>query len=127
MPTENEEIARIQGAHELGLAFVRSSILINGGGFVVLLGYMAASTEASLITFSLVGLKLSLTCFLIGVATVMLALGLSYIYTAPNFLSPTKQWLDSKIIPINAVLCLMSLTAFCVGVVFLILTSSKPL
>ena len=126
MPTENEEIARISGAHELGLAFVRSSILINGGAFVVLIGYMATSTESSLIKFSLPGLKFAMTCFLIGVTSVMLALGISYVYTAPNSASPTKHWLDNKIIPTNAVLCMISLGAFCFGVISLILTSFEP-
>jgi len=126
MPTENEEIARISGAHELGLAFVRSSILINGGTFVVLIGYMATSTEVSLIKLSLGGLKFSLSCFLIVIVSVMSALGISYVYTAPNFESQAKHWLDNKMIPTNTMLCLISLAAFCAGVISLILTSSEP-
>ena len=125
MPTENEEIARIAGAHELGLAFVRSSILINGGAFVVLIGYMAASNKDSLITFSLAGLKFSLSSFLVGIVSVMAALVTSYAYTAPNFSSPSKHWLDTKIIPINVILCSISLISFVLGVVSLIATSSS--
>ncbi len=109
MPTNEEEIARIEGAHQLGLVFVRSSILINGGAFVVLLGFMATSTDASLFTISLSGLKIALSCFLTGIVSVMASLVLSYTYTAPNFESRTRKWLDNKVIPANAVLSLISL------------------
>ena len=124
MPTENEEIARLSGAHELGLAFVRSSILINGGAFVVLLGYMATSSETSLVVFSLKGLKLSLSCFLVGIVAVMTALGASYLYTAPNHESTIKRWFDTKIIAVNVILCLISLSAIAIGVMSLIFKSS---
>lgn len=124
MPTENEEIARISGAHELGLAFVRSSILINGGAFVVLLGYMTASSKTSLVVVSLGGIKVAMSCFLVGIVSVLLALATSYLYTAPNLDSRLKRWFDAKIIPLNFVLCLVSLSAFTIGVATLICSSS---
>ena|GEM_PF-3549086 len=126
METENEEIARISGAHELGLAFVRSSILLNGGAFVVLLGYMATATEEAQVVISLGGLKFALGFFLFGIVSVMTALGVSYVYTALNNLSPIKHSLDTKIIPLNAILCALSLGFFIAGVLILIFTTSAP-
>ena len=116
----DEDIARIDGAHALGLAFVRSCILLNGGAFAILLAYMAGSTEQSLIKFTLFGLRLALSCFLASIILVLLALLLSYIYTALNFESPFRNWLDPKIIWFNALLCFLSLASFSTGVIALI-------
>ncbi|MFP4451308.1 MAG: hypothetical protein ACLFP0_10320 [Rhodosalinus sp.] len=120
---DNENIARIQGAHELGLAFVRAVVLLNGGAFTVLLAYMAGARMDSLVTFGLAGLKTAMYCFLSAIVLVLAALLVSYIYTALNFQSPLRQRLDTKIIPINAVLSFASLALFAFGVVSLIRTA----
>jgi hypothetical protein len=121
MPTD-EDISRIQGAHELGLAFVRSVILLNGGAFAILMSYMAASDTNSLVGFSVVGLKMAMLCFLAGIVSVLMTLITSYLYTALNFQSPLRQWLDTKIIGSNVILCVLALLAFVFGVVTLVST-----
>ncbi len=120
----DEDISRIQGAHELGLAFVRSCILLNGGAFAIVLGYMAGATETSLVKFSLFGLQIAMSCFLVSIFLTLFTLGLSYIYTALNFQSRFREWLDTKLIPTNAFCCLAALLLFSGGVATLIATAS---
>jgi hypothetical protein len=121
LPNEDhEDIARIKGAHDLGLAFVRSIILLNGGAFAVLLAYMAGSSTESLVSFQLSGLQCAMSFFLTGIVSVLITLIVSYVYTALNFLSPMRQWLGNKIILLNAFFCLFSLASFVSGVSILI-------
>ncbi|MFT6074928.1 MAG: hypothetical protein ACJAZ1_001851 [Yoonia sp.] len=119
----DEDIARIEGTHAIGLAFVRSCILLNGGAFAILLAYMASSTKQSLIKPSFTGLRLALSCFLGSIILVMSALLYSYVYKALNFESLARTWFDGKIIPLNANVCFLSLIAFSADVVTLINSS----
>jgi hypothetical protein len=120
---DEENIARIGGAHELGLSFVRAVILLNGGAFTVLLAYMAGAKSDSLVTFNLTGLKTAMYCFLSAIVATLAALLVSYVYTALNRSSTARHWLDSKIIPINAFLSLASLVSFAYGAASLISTA----
>jgi len=113
---EDPDIARIQGAHELGLAFVRSIILLNSGAFAVLLAYMASATSDALIIFEIGGLQTAMYSFLVGILSILLALIVSYFYTALNFESRVRAWLDNKVIPANVFLALISLSVFGYGV-----------
>ena len=117
---EDPELARIKGAHELGLAFVRSPILLNGGAFAVLLAYMAAAHADALVIFQIEGLKRAVYALPFGIVSVMLALVISYAYTALNFQSHFRAWLDTKVIPTNLVLAIAPLSAFGFGVSTLI-------
>jgi hypothetical protein len=123
---EQQDVERVKGAQELGLVFVRSIILLNGGAFAVLLAYMAGSSSASLVQFSLDGLQWAMVSFLAGIVLILTSLIISYVYTALNFLSPVRQWLDNKVIPANAILALLSLFAFAGGVATLICNTEVP-
>jgi hypothetical protein len=116
---EDQDIARISGAHELGLVHVRSMILLNGGAFTVLLAYMASASTDAIIRFNADSVQKSIFLFLAGIVSIMLALLLSYMYTALNFKSGTRNWLDAKLIPANIILGVISLGCFSFGVISL--------
>ena len=120
METEDSEIARISGAHELGLAFIRALILLNSGSIVVLMTYISGADADSLVQFSVQSVKLAMTAFLIGIVAILIALIVSYVYTALNTVSRLKNWLDTRLIPLNALFAIMSLSAFICGVLTLI-------
>jgi uncharacterized membrane protein YidH (DUF202 family) len=118
--TKNERIERIKGAHELGLAFVKTLILINSGACVVLMTYMGNANNASAFGVPLPAVKWSLAAFLVGILSILSALGYSYFYTALHPSVKKKQSMDGLVIPFNTVCGLISLLAFVVGVIILI-------
>ncbi len=120
METQDQQIARIQGAHELGLTLVRTLILLNSGSIVVLMTYIAGANDSSIVRFSIPSIKAAMTWFLIGIFSILLGLIVSYVYTALNTMSRLKKWLDTKLIGLNAFLALTSLIAFVTGVSTLI-------
>ncbi|MDP3960900.1 MAG: hypothetical protein Q8Q26_12735 [Pseudorhodobacter sp.] len=126
MATVQSEISRLEQANKLGLEFFKTAILLNGGAVLALLTFVGNISENSVVQFALTNIKVSMCFFLIGIASILLTLIVSYSYTAtaPEF--RYHQYWDRHIIPLNTVLGLVSLTAFVIGVSSLILGANAP-
>jgi uncharacterized membrane protein YidH (DUF202 family) len=122
--TNEQEIARIGLANEIGLAYLKTLILLNSGSVVVLMTHMGTAKADAAFRFSLDAIKNSMLAFLFGMASILIAVIISYVYTSLNHQAKLKTWLDSWIIPFNASLGLFSLISFITGVAKLICSVS---
>jgi hypothetical protein len=118
--TDEQEIARISGAHELGLVFFRTIILLNGGAFVVLMTYLGGAKSDAAFLVSLEAIRFAMKAFLVALGAMLLALLISYLYTAMNHAVKLKKFLDSALIPLNVILSVIAIAAFVCGVLTLL-------
>lgn len=114
------EIARLEQVNLLGLTYLSTVIILNGGAMLAVLSVIGSSTSESPISFDLASLKCAMTAFLVGIGTIMIALLVSYIFTANNAASGLTAFLNTKIVLINSLLALVSLAALVCGILSLI-------
>ena len=120
METENSRNSRFEQANTLGLAYLRSLIALNGGAILALLTFIGNASAQTFVTVPLNSIKCSMTAFLIGIASMLIGLLISYSYTAPAPDSKYKVFWDTKVIALNTFCGLVSLTSFISGVAILI-------
>jgi hypothetical protein len=114
------EISRLERADSLGLAFFRTAVLLNGGGFLALLTFLGNASNEAAIVIVLSSIKRALACFLVGIVSVLSALVVSYSYTAS---APTTSWhkfWKRWIISLNSVVAIIAIAAFASAVIALI-------
>lgn len=126
MSSENSEVSRLQRADTLGLAFVRTAILINAGAILAILTFAGNADSSRMIWFEFESIKSAMWSFLVGIGSILLALIFSYSYTAtaPQY-SWHKFW-DRWIITFNCGFASTSVGAFLFGVATLINGSVVP-
>ncbi|MBE1291475.1 MAG: hypothetical protein GJ677_03200 [Rhodobacteraceae bacterium] len=120
MSSESGEISRLEQANTLGLAFMRTIVLLNGGGILALLTYLGNASAQTQVQIGVASIKLSIALFLAGITSVLMALVISYTFTAS---APETRWSrfwNSWIIPLNGVLALVSVVAFVAAVLSLL-------
>ena len=121
MPNVQSEISRLDQAQALGLEYLRTTILLNGGAIFALLTFIGNATASAVIQFNLGNLKGSMWAFLVGIVSVLLGVIISYSYTATAPESYYSQFWNRHIVLLNTLLALISLSAFILGVASLIL------
>lgn len=125
LESEASRIARIEQANTLGLSFVKTIILLNGGAVLATLTFMGNADANAYINLSVGSIKLSLSMFLVGITSVLTALLISYSFTATAPGQKYEQYWDRWIIIFNSVLGLISIGAFVFGVIALIVGTEK--
>lgn len=120
MLTESGEVSRLEQANILGLAFVRTIILLNGGGILALLTYLGNASSQTQVAISVSSIKCAMALFLTGIVSVLVGLMISYTYTASFPKNSYAQFWNRWIIPTNAALLLISLVAFALAVTVLL-------
>ena len=120
MLSEQSEINRLQQANALGLEYLRTVVLLIGGAILALLTFMGNASQDAAIQFSIEAVKGSMIAFLVGIVAVLVALIVSYTYTATAPSEGYHKFWDGWIIPLNAVLAVVSLAAFVCGVIQLV-------
>ncbi len=126
MSSENSEVSRLQRADALGLALVRTTILLNSGAILAVLTFAGNADDSRMIWFERGSIKCAMLSFLIGIASILLALIVSYSYTATAPQYCWHRFWDNWIIPFNVVLGISSVGAFLLGVGVLIAGSVSP-
>lgn len=126
MSSEDSEVSRLQRADALGLAFVRTSILLNSGAILAVLTFAGSADVSRMIWFEFGSIRCAMWSFLIGIASILLALIFSYSYTATAPCYAWHKFWDDWIILFNSILGIVSMGAFLVGVAILISGSSPP-
>lgn len=121
MPTEQSEISRLEQANALGLEYLRTVVLLNGGAILALLTFLGNSKVDASVQFTLRSVKTALLAFLVGIVAVLVGLIVSYTYTATPLEYRYHQFWNRWIVTLNAVLAIVSLGAFVLGVSCLIL------
>jgi hypothetical protein len=124
--SEGSEVSRLQRADALGLAFVRTTILLNSGAILAVLTFAGNADASRMIWFEFESIKSAMWSFLIGIASILLALIVSYSYTATAPQYAWHKFWDHWVIPFNVVLGLLSVGAFLFGVAVLISGSVPP-
>jgi hypothetical protein len=126
MASESSEISRLEEANRLGLVYLRTLVLLNGGAILALLTFLGNASTSPIVEFDLGSIKSSMVAFLVGITSMLLALLISYSYTAtaPEY-SWHKFW-NMWIIRLNSGLGLGALIAFIVGVSILISGAESP-
>ena len=124
MPTEQSEISRQEQATTLGLEYLRTVVLLNGGAILALLTFLGNSKLDAAVQFTLGSVKTALLAFLVGIVAILIGSIISYTYTAtaPEY-SSRKFW-NKWIITRNTLLAMASLSAFVFGVSSLICGAS---
>jgi hypothetical protein len=123
---ENSEISRLEQANTLGLAYLRTMVTLNGGAILALLTFIGNAQAQTAFFVPLHTLRLSLACFLVALVSLLVALVVSYSFTATAPESRYSIFWNRWIVALNSILALMSLVTFALGVLFLLLgTSSK--
>ncbi|MGJ8618568.1 MAG: hypothetical protein ACSHWS_17125 [Sulfitobacter sp.] len=120
MPHSDAEISRLEQANLLGLTYLRTVVLLNGGAMIAVLTLVGNSTEKTAILFSLMSVKCSMVAFVLGIASILSALLVSYVFTANAPESKTSNFLNNYVVGINAFLGLLSLASFLAGSLILI-------
>lgn len=118
---DQSEISRLEQANVLGLEYLKAMILLNGGAIIALLTFIGNASDDAAIQFSLPHVRAALSFFLTGICSILLALILSYSYTATNPMASYHKFWNNYIIPTNCVLALISLAGFVIGAASLIL------
>ena len=125
MATEQSEISRLQQANTLGLEYLRTVVLLNGGAILALLTFMGNASDSAAIQFSLGSVQTAMLAFLFGIVVNLIALIVSYTFTATAPQQRYHQFWDRWIIALNAVMALTSLGAFVYGVIKLVLGAAE--
>ncbi|MBC7131540.1 MAG: hypothetical protein H5U16_00350 [Roseovarius sp.] len=120
MTSKDSEVSRLGRADALGLAFVRTTIILNSGAILAILTFAGNADASRMIWFEFESIKCAMWSFLVGIASILLALIISYSYmaTAPQYC--WHSFWDNWIIPFNVVLGILSVGAFLFGVGVLI-------
>jgi hypothetical protein len=126
MASESSEISRLEEANRLGLAYLRTLVLLNGGAILALLTFLGSASTSPIVQFDLASIKCAMWAFLVGISLMLFALLISYSYTATAPEQSWRKFWDDRIITLNSVLGLGALIAFFVGVSSLILGAVSP-
>ena len=121
MANEQSEDSRLEQANTLGLEFLKAIILLNGGAILSLLTFIGNASASAAFQLNLESVRISMLAFLVGIVSVLFGLLISYSYTAT---APGDSWRvfwDRHLIKLNAILGLVSLMAFAIGVGSLII------
>lgn len=121
MSREPSEIARLEGANTLGLAFVKTVMLLNGGAMLAILSFIGNAQHNSPIILDVGYVKISMWLFLAGITSMLLALIFSYSYTASHPDTDWHQFWDKWIILLNFVCGLVSVLCFVGGVSYVVM------
>ncbi len=125
MSGESHELSRQDRANALGLAFLRSILLLNGGGILALLTFLGNASAQTVVTIPLATIKVAMVCFLVAIAAMMLGLLISYSFTAmPPETKFAKFW-DRHIVRLNFYMGVVSWAAFIIAVLILVAGSSE--
>ncbi|MFT6451081.1 MAG: hypothetical protein ACJA06_000562 [Halocynthiibacter sp.] len=127
MPNETSEISRLERSDRLGLAAFRVLITLNAGAILAMLTYVGGANNTSQLSIATVELIRAMWCFLGGIVSILIALLVSYAFTASIPESRFSDFFNKWIVLTNAVLGIACLALFGSGVAFLILGIEKPL
>jgi len=125
MNKDSAEISRLEQANVLGLAYLRTIVLLNGGAILAVLTLAGNAREDTLFFFSLASIKAAMWAFLIGITSVLIALLFSYSYTASAPETGWRNFWDQWIIRFNSVLALAAIVSFVFGVSMLIMGAAS--
>ncbi|TFL19220.1 hypothetical protein [Jannaschia formosa] len=107
-------------ANELGLAFARTIVLLNGGAFAILLAYLGSASSTSAFVVSIDGLQRALSSFLLALLLMLAAILYSYVrYALPPEMG-TARYLENSVVGVNAVCGIGAVICFAYGVIVLI-------
>ncbi|AGI69560.1 hypothetical protein OAN307_c41620 [Octadecabacter antarcticus 307] len=112
---------RFDRADQLGLAFMRTLILLNGGAILSVLTFLGNASSQTNVTIQTGCIISAMIAFLVAIVAVLLGLGVSYTFYAINEQSSWSQFWNNWIVPFNAVMGLTSLFGFTIGLVLLLL------
>ncbi|WP_316015440.1 hypothetical protein [Roseobacter sp. HKCCA0434] len=116
MSNEISEDSRLERADALGLATARTLIVLHSGAMLAMLTYIGGNSRESAIAIQTEAIISAITYFSVGTALVLIALALSYSYTAS---APGQKWSifwAEWIIPLNLVVAIGSTALFFSGV-----------
>ena len=125
MNDEGLEISRQERATSLGLAFLRSILLLNGGGILALLTFLGNASAQTMVTIPLGSIKWAMFCFLAAIASMMFGLLVSYAFTATTPESRFANFWNEHIVKFNFSLGFFALSAFIAALCILIFGAAQ--
>ena len=126
MPSNEREISRLQRADALGLAFLRTIILLNAGAILAILTFIGNAETSHIIQFEIDSIKCAMWAFLVGITSTLTGLVISYSYTASAPQTCWHKFWDKYLIRLNFLIAAISVSAFVYGVARLINGSGAP-
>jgi hypothetical protein len=119
------EISRFDRANSLGLAYLRSTLLLNGGGIIALLTFLGNASAQTAISIPLMTIKIAMSFFLLAISSMMLGLLISYSYTASAPDTDYSEFWNRHIIKLNSICGAVALTCFVLAVLYLVFGSTQ--
>jgi hypothetical protein len=117
---DEREISRFERSDALGLAFLRTMILLNGGAILALLTFLGSSSAQTELMIELYHVKKALLSFIAAIISVLLGLVISYSYTASAPETCYSQFWNNHIVKANTFLGVVTIAFFVWGVLILI-------
>lgn len=111
---------RINRADQLGLAMVRTLVLLNGGAILSVMTFLGNAAAQTKVTIETIAITCAIQAFLFSIVSTLFALGVSYTFYAIQPESKYSEFWNNWIVPFNTVLILSSIVGFVVGVIFLL-------
>jgi hypothetical protein len=125
MGSGQSEDSRLEQANTLGLEYLRTLILLNGGAILALFTFMGNASGDAAIQFSLSAVKCAMAAFVIAIVFMLISLVISYSYTATAPGHSYRDFWDKWIITINSLLGVASLALFVIGFFSLIIGATS--
>lgn len=114
----------MEASDQMGLAFARAILLVNGGAFVLLMAHLGSSSADPLLQIGLTSIRRAMAGFLVGVASILAAFLVSHArYSFPSDTRPSI-WLGEHIVLNNLILDINSISGFLYGVFVLLIGAS---
>ena len=126
MESGQSEDSRLEQSNTLGLEYLRTLVILNGGAILALLTFMGNASGDAAIQFSLSSVKCAMISFVLAIFIVLISLLISYSYTATAPGQPYKSFWDKWIIKTNCFLGFISLVFFVIGFRSLIIGATSP-
>lgn len=111
---------RIDRADQLGLAFVKTLILLNGGAIIAVLTCLGNASTQTVVGIEVPSIVWAIALFLVSILLSLAALGVSYTFYGVNEDHPYHRFWNNWIVPFNTVAMLAALFGFAAGVITLL-------
>ncbi|WP_299726385.1 hypothetical protein [uncultured Tateyamaria sp.] len=117
---DESEISRLERADALGMSFVRTMIVLHGGALLALMTFLGNASAQTSITVKICVIKQAMTSFVVGICSILIALLISYTYTAAHPDTAWHRYWDRWVISVNAGMAIICIGSLIIGLVLLL-------
>jgi hypothetical protein len=118
--SKSQEMDRFDRADNLGLSTAKVMITLNSGAIIAVLTFLGNASAQTQFSIALTHIKYSLALFLISMFAIIFGMATSYTYYASPPNGSYSKYLNKYIVPFNAVMMVVAVISFIIGVSIII-------